>query len=192
MQAILLQVKSQNVEFLGKWFNESSKEAILVGHMTKHSGDMIHISTHKFVRMPEDQVYLGHSVFYYLQKVHKQLLLIAFFDAKFWLQQPEIEIKAAESLYGDAKLETKIVDITKVTWNEAANPDEVRLFQLRKMRAAMNMVSSKISEASSTPDPMAKAVHSKIKSMMEALKNRDDNPEIKRLGDALKEIILQW
>ena len=108
------------------------------------------------------------------------------------MQQPEIEIKAAESLYGDAKLETKIVDITKVTWNEVTNPDEVRLFQLRKMRAAMNMVSSKISEATSTPDPMAKAVHSKIKSVMEALKNRDDNPEIKRLGDALKEIILQW
>ena len=108
------------------------------------------------------------------------------------MQQPEIEIKAAESLYGDAKLETKIVDITKVTWNEAANPDEVRLFQLRKMRAAMNMVSTKISEATSTPDPMAKAVHSKIKSVMEALKNRDGNPEIKRVGDALKEIILQW
>ena len=108
------------------------------------------------------------------------------------MQQPEIEIRAAENLYGDAKLETKIVDITKVTWNEAANPDEVRLFQLRKMRAAMNIVSTKIGEATSTPDPMAKAVHSKIESMMEALKNRDDNPEIKRLGDALKAIIFQW
>ena len=109
------------------------------------------------------------------------------------MQQPEIEIRAAENLYGDAKLETKIVDITKVTWNEAANPDEVRLFQLRKMRAAMNIVSTKISEeATSTPDPTAKAVHSKIKSVMEALKNREDNPEIKRLGDALKGMILQW
>ena len=45
-----------NMEFLGKWFQESSKEAVLAGHMTKHSGDMIHISTHKFVRMPIDQV----------------------------------------------------------------------------------------------------------------------------------------
>ena len=59
IRAISLQVKSPNIEFLGKWFNESSKEAILVGHMTKHSGDMIHISTHKFVRMPEDQVCSG-------------------------------------------------------------------------------------------------------------------------------------
>ena len=50
------QVKSMNMEFLGKWFQESSKEAVLAGHMTKHSGDIIHISTHKFVRMPIDQV----------------------------------------------------------------------------------------------------------------------------------------
>lgn len=155
-----LEVKSMNMEFLGKWFQESSKEAVLAGHMTKHSGDMIHISTHKFVRMPIDQ-------------------------------EPDLEIKAAESLFGDAKLETRIVEMKKEVWSEAKNPNEVRLFQLRKMRAAMNMVSTKLSEATATPDPLAKAVHSKIKTQVEAFKNMNENTEVKRLGDALKAMVLQ-
>ena len=80
----------------------------------------------------------------------------------------------------------------KEVWSEAKNPNEVRLFQLRKMRAAMNMVSTKLSEATATPDPLAKAVHSKIKTQVEAFKNMNENTEVKRLGDALKAMVLQW
>jgi len=95
--------------------------------------------------------------------------------------EPKLTIRLFEKLSGNAKpMEAKI---GKLTTNVLEKKEEIDAHNLRKLRTAMNMITSKMSEVEEgKEDDEVKAWYKVVKAKMSEMKSSDKNvPEIARL-----------